>query len=308
MTELRQGSAGVAWEGDSGGVSWHVELDRSILLPGRLVSGRLAIRADQEFEARGVVVGLIAEEHWRHRVTTHGANGTTTTRVVTSREELLREPVLIHGPLRLAQGEAWTATFEQPVPGMGPATLVADDAGLDWAFEAKLDIAGGLDSGIEHPIVVAQPIALLRAGAVHVGEFALYEQADSASDGIAGTIKLEPMPLVCGEPFAGRLELSVPGSVNLQEIRAELRVKVEATVSEGEEETITAWSAQVAPAGSYQGSIGLDISGALDARPLPTIELPHGRAQASFHVILARAWSLDTHLARDVTIATTSEL
>jgi SpoOM protein len=298
----------VAWEGSSGGVSWHVELNRTILLPGRLVSGRLVIRAERDVDARGVVVALIAEEHWRHRVTRQGRNNTTTTEVVTSREELLREPVQVHGPLQVPQGETWTATFEQPVPGMGPATLVADDAGLDWTFEAKLDIAGGMDSSIEHDVVVAQPTALLRAGAVHVGEFALYEQADSAADGITGTIKLEPMPLVCGESFTGRLELSLPAPVKLQEIRAELRVKVAATVSQGEEETITAWSGVVAPAGSFQGSVSLDVAGALDARPLPTIELPHGRAQATFHVILARAWALDTHLARDVTIATTSEL
>jgi hypothetical protein len=303
-----QPQAAAAWEGSSGGASWHVELDRSMLLPGRLVGGRLVIRAERGIEARGVVVALIAEEHWRHRVTTHGANGTTTTRVVTSREELLREPVQVHGPLQVAQGEIWTATFEQPVPGMGPATLVADDAGLDWTFEAKLDIPGGIDSSIEHPVVVAQPTALLRAGAVHVGEFALYEQADSAADGITGSIKLEPMPLVCGEPFTGRLELSLPDSIKLQEIRAELRVKVEATVSQGEEETITAWSGVLAPAGTYQGSLGLDITGSIDARPLPTIELPHGRAHATFHVILARAWALDTHLARDVTLATTGEL
>ena len=308
MTETQPLAAGMAWEGSSGGADWHVELDRSILLPGRLVSGRLVIRAQRGIEARGVVVALIAEEHWRHRVTRQGPNNTTTTQVVTSREEVLREPVQVHGPLQLASGETWTATFEQPVPGMGPATLVADDAGLDWTFEAKLDIPGGLDSSIEHPVVVAQPTALLRAGAVHVGEFALYEQADSAADGIGGTIKLEPMPLVCGEPFTGRLELSIPGSVKLQEVRAELRVKVEATVSQGEEETITAWSGILAPAGTYQGSLGLDVTGSIDARPLPTVELPHGRAQATFHVILARAWALDTHLARDVTVASTSEL
>ena len=308
MTETQPRAAGAAWEGSFGGVAWHVELDRSVLLPGRLVSGRLVIRAERGIEARGLVVALIAEEHWRHRVTRQGPNNTTTTEVVTSREELLREPVQVHGPLQVAQGETWTATFEQPVPGMGPATLVADDAGLDWTFEAKLDIPGGIDSSIEHLVVVAQPTALLRAGAVHVGEFALYEQADSASDGVTGTIKLEPMPLVCGEPFSGRLELSLPTSLKLQEIRAELRVKVEATVSGGEDETITAWSGVVAPAGTYQGSLGLDIAGSVDARPLPTVELPHGRAQATFHVILARAWTLDTHLARDVTIATTSEL
>ena len=69
-----------------------------------------------------------------------------------------------------------------------------------------------------------------------------------------------------------------------------------------------AWSAVLAPGGTYQGTVGFDVQGTLDARPLPTIELPHGRAQATFRVILARAWATDTHLVRDVTIATTTEL
>jgi hypothetical protein len=255
-----------------------------------------------------VLVGLVAEEHWRHTVTERDANGNTTSHVVTSTEELLREPVQVHGPLHLAAGETWQATFEQPVPSMGPATLVAEDAGLDWTFEAKLDIEGGFDARIERSVVVAQPTALLRAGAVHVGEFALYESVDVAADVVTGSIKLEPMPLACGEPFSGRVDASLPSSMKLQEIRAELRVAVEATVSQGESETITAWSGVLAPAGTYQGSVGLDIHGSLDPRPLPTVELPHGKAQATFHVILARAWAPDTHLVRDVTIATTTEL
>jgi hypothetical protein len=302
------GAQGFAFKGSSGGVAFRVELDRSVLLPGRLVSGRLVLRAEHDIEARGVLVGLVAEEHWRHTVTERDANGNTTSRVVTSTEELLREPVQVHGALRLAAGETWQATFEQPVPAMGPATLVAEDAGLDWTFQAKLDIEGGFDARIERSVVVAQPTALLRAGAVRVGAFALYESVDVAADAVTGSIKLEPMPLACGEPFSGRVEASLPRSMKLQEIRAELRVAVQATVSQGESETITAWSGVLAPAGTYEGSVGLDIQGSLDARPLPTIELPHGRAQATFHLILARAWAPDTHLVRDVTLATTSEL
>jgi len=41
---------------------------------------------------------------------------------------------------------------------------------------------------------------------------------------------------------------------------------------------------------------------------LPTIDLPHGRARAEFHVILAQAWAPDTHYVRDVAVATTTEL
>lgn len=300
--------AGVAWEGESHGVDWRLELDRRLLLPGRVVAGRLTIRADRTIEARGLLVTLIAVEHWRHRVTTRGANGSTSTRVVTSRAEVVREPVLVHGALRLSAGEPFQTTFELPVPPLGPASLEAEDAGLSWTVEAKLDIDDAFDSSIDGPVVVAQPTALLRAGVVHVDEFALYEQADVAADGITGTIKLEPMPLVCGEAFAGRLALQLSKSVRLQEIRAELRIVVEATVGEGERETITAWAGVLAPEGTYEGAVTFDVAGTLEPRPLPSIELPHGRAQATFHVVLARAFAIDSHLARDVTIATTSEL
>jgi hypothetical protein len=143
---------------------------------------------------------------------------------------------------------------------------------------------------------------------VHVAEFALYEQADVASDGITGSIAFDPVPLVCGEPFTGRVQLQLAEAVKLQEIRAELRVEVKATVSGGQGESIVAWSGQLAPEGTFQGAVRWDVTGMLDARPLPTIDLPHGRAQASFHVVLARAWAMDTHLARDVAIATTREL
>jgi hypothetical protein len=308
MTEARPEPAALAWDQESGGVEWHVELDRAVLLPGRLVGGRLALHATRNVEARQLVAALVGEEHWRHRVTTHNANGTTSTHVATTREELRRVPEILHGPLRLAAGERWEAAFDLPVPSMGPATLDAEDAGLEWRFEAKLDIDDAFDSSTERPVVIGQPTALLRAGAVHVGQFALYDSADVAADGVAGSIELEPMPLVTGESFGGRIRLQAGERVKLQEIRAELRVDVEATVSEGEKETITAWSSVIAPAAEYHGSIDLPISGELGPRPLPTVELPHGKAQATFHVILARAWTMDTHLVRDVTIATTREL
>jgi hypothetical protein len=305
VTDARPEPAALAWDQESGGVEWHVELDRAVLLPGRLVGGRIALHATRSIEARAVVAALVGEEHWRHRVTDRNANGTTSTRVVTKREELRRVPEILHGPLHLAAGERWETSFDLPVPPMGPATLDAEDAGLEWRFEAKLDIDDAFDSSTERPVVIAQPTALLRAGSVHVGQFALYESADVAADGVTGAIELVPMPLVTGESFEGRIRLHVGDRVKLQEIRAELRVDVEATVSEGEKETITAWSSVLAPEAEYHGSIDLPISGELGPRPLPTVELPHGKAQATFHVILARAWTLDTHLVRDVTIATT---
>jgi len=309
MTEVGDpGAAPLAFTGSSGGARWDVQLDRSILLPGRLVHGRITIHAERAIDARGVVVALIAEEHWRHRETRQGPNNTSTTEVVTSRAEVVREPVMVHGELHLGPGETWTATFEQPVPAMGPASLEAEDAGLEWTFEAKLDVPGGIDSSVERVMVVAQPTALLRAGAVHVGEFALYESVVITGEGVTASMKLEPMPLACGQPFTGRVELSFREAARLQEIRAELRVEVESTVSSGEKEEITAWAGVIAPAGTYEETVNIDVHGTLEARPLPTIELPHGRAQATFRVILARAWAPDTHLVRDVALATTTEV
>lgn len=287
-----------------GGVDWHVELDRALLLPGSLVNGRLRILARNGIEARALVLGLAGQEHWRHRVTRTDAEGHVTTEVVRSTAEPIREPVRLVDIVRLAPGELLERPFELPVPPLGPASLDADDAGMDWTFEAKLDIESGFDSRVERPVTVAQPTALLRAGAVHLGEFALYDRVEVSADGVTGAILLQPMPLVCGAPFTGRLELHVPGRLRLQEVRAELRVTVEATVSDGEHQEITAWAATLAPG----GDAAYDVDGLLPPVAVPSSELPHGRASATFHVILAVAWSPDMHLQRDVAIATTAEV
>jgi hypothetical protein len=300
--------AGIAWEDSSWGSAWRLELDRAVLLPGTLVGGRVRLTSSGGSEGRGILVTLKAVEHWRHRVTRTDAEGHTTTEVVTSRAEVVREPVQVSGPLRLGPGETFERTFELPVPPLGPASLEAEDAGLDWTVEAKVDVEGGVDTRIERAVVVAQPTALLRAGAVPVGAFALYEQADVAAGGVAGTIQLQPMPLVCGQPFHGRVKINVPGRMRLQEVRAEVRVHVEATVSQGEQQDLVAWQGTLAPSGELSGDVAFDVAGALPDQPLPSIELPHGRTSATFHVVLAVAWSPDTHLVRDVAIASTAEI
>jgi hypothetical protein len=259
----------LAWDEESGGVEWHVELDRAVLLPGRLVGGRLALHATADVDARQLVAALVGEEYWRHEETRRDANGNTSTEIVTSRSELRRVPEILRGPLHLAPGERWETTFDLPVPPMGPASLDATEAGLEWRFEAKLDIDNAFDSSTERPVVIAQPTALLRAGSVHVGQFALYEGADVMADGATGTIELEPMPIVAGESFAGRIRLQVGERTKLQEIRAALRVQVEATVAGGREESITAWAAVLAPEAEYHGSIDLPIRGELGPRPCP---------------------------------------
>ena len=297
-----------SWQERSHGVAWTVALDTDRLLPGRLTAGNLTVTADDTFEARGFVAALVAVEHWQHEETTTDGQGHTTTRTVTSRDELRRLPVQLSGPIQLSAGETRTYPFQMPVPPLGPASLEATVAGLTWTLEAKLDRPGWPDSRIEVPVRVVQPVALLRAGVVHVGEFALYPEADAGRDDLTAAIKLDPLPLCSGAPFQGDVILRSAEARTLQEIRAEIRVKVEATVSSGKDETITAWAAVLVPALEFQGERVLHFEDRLTDTPLPTIELPHGKASAQFHLILATAWARDPHLVRDVTIATTLDL
>lgn len=296
-----------AWTDSSHGVEWRLELERDALLPGRLVPGRIEVASRGAFDARSLIVALRAEEHWKHEVTTTDAQGHTSTRVVTERETILTEPVAVDGEVHLAPAERRSWTFELPVPPLGPATLEAEVAGVDWTIEAKLERPGDFDSSIEAPVRVVQPVALLRSGAVRVGQFALYDAADVEADGIAGSVTLDPVPLCAGEPFTAEVTIRAGGGRRLQEVRAEVRVKVEATVSNGLDETITAWSGSL-PIVELAGDRSLSLSGTLSPQALPSIELPHGRASATFHVILAQAWATDPHLVRDVAIATTLEL
>src|SRR3989442_4296414 len=113
------------------------------------------------------------------------------------------------------------------------------------------------------------------------------------------------MPLVSGTAFWGRVVVHVPGRIRVRGVRAELRVLVEATVPQGESQTITLWAGLLDTAGptgseDLAGDRTFDVSGTLPATALPSIELPHGKTSATFHVILDRPMAVDTHLSRDV--------
>jgi hypothetical protein len=294
---------------DSHGVTWTLDLERDDLIPGRFARGRLRLDVRNDLGTRGLVVALIATERWQHQETHTDGQGHTSTRTVTSANELLREPVQVLPPTDLRAGETRDVPFEVPVPPLGPASLDAKVSSLTWELDAKLDVPGGFDSGLNIPVRVLQPTALLRAGVVHVGEFALYPTADSATDEATASIGFDPMPLCIGGPFTGRLTIAADRALKLQEIRLELRVHVKATVNSGLEEDITVWTALLAGEGELAaGSHAYEFSGEVPAHDLPTIELPHGRTDAAFHVILARPLARDPHLVRDVAICSTTEI
>ncbi len=294
---------------ESHGVDFELSLERDDVLPGTTVKGLVVLSARNGLTARAVLAALIATEQWKYEETTSDAQGHPSTRVVTRVVELQRLPVELSGPIQLAPGERREQALEVPVPPLGPATLEATVSRLTWDLEVKLDREGAFDAGIVVPVRVLQPTALLKAGVVRVGEFALYEAADSSSGDARASVEIQPMPICVGAPIDGTLTIETSGEMDLQEVRLELRVKVKATVGGGREEELTLWTGQLAGPGPFGGaSRAIPFRGDIPPTYLPTIELPHGRADATFHVILARAWARDPHLVRDVTVCSTTEI
>jgi hypothetical protein len=301
------GPEGIRLTRSDDGVAFELAMDRRTLLPGQLATGSVRLTFQHAVEFRGIVASLIATEEWRWERTSQGANGQTTTEKVTERHELQRLPVQLEGPGSHGAGETRDFRLELPVPPLGPATFEANVSRLTWRLEVKLDVPG-FDPSIETDVVVLQPTGLLGAGVIDVAEFALWPSADADSDGAHASIALDPVPLCIGAPFSGTLSIAT-AVTTLQEVRLELRAKVEATVSSGLKEEITLWMGRVAGEGEFGGTgRAMPFEGLLAAPWLPTIRLPHGRSDASFHVILAKAWARDTHLVRDVAICSTTEL
>lgn len=285
-----------------------LELDTDRLLPGRLVNGLLRIASGKGGQIRGARVALGGTETWRYDVTTTDGQGHARTETRTGNQDLPSEPVALSGPLTLAAGEAREMPFQLPVPGLGPASFGGTELRVEWGVRANLDVPG-FDPSIEMPVLILQPTALLRAGVVTVAEFALYPATEGEADGIRGSIWLDPSPLCVGAPFKGRLDLEMGTARKVQEVRLELRVRAAATVSGGRTETITMWVGQLAGEGEFGGSsASFPFASDLPEQWLPTIETPHGRADAQFHVIIATAWARDPHLVRDVAVCSTTEI
>jgi hypothetical protein len=300
MTEVVAGA-------ESHGIRWELRLAADALLPGTTADGHVALTAGDATSGRGVVAALVATEQWRFRETYTDGQGHVQTRTVTRTAELQRLPVALAEAISLGAGERREFDLHVPVPPLGPATLEANVSRLTWALEVKLDRRGAFDSAISTPIRVLQPTALLRAGVVDVGQFALYEAADSAAGQARAHLEIKPMPICIGAPMDGSLTIETDRQLDLQEVRLELRVKVKATVSSGEQEELTIWTGRLEGPGRFGGAARtIAFHADVPAIYLPTIELPHGRTDATCHVILARKLARDTHLVRDVAVCSTT--
>lgn len=209
---------------------------------------------------------------------------------------------------RLSAGASLDTPFQVPVPSLGPPSFDGRELNVVWELRANLDVPG-FDPSLVLPVRVRQPVALLRAGVIDVPQYALYDEAAVDADGLAGSLRLDPVPLCVGAAFRGTLTMTQGAPRTVQEVRLELRTTVKATVSGGRDETITLWSGRLAEAGEFGGEgRTYPFQGALDDRQLPTIRTPHGRADATFHVVVATAWARDPHLVRDVAVCSTTDL
>lgn len=291
----------------SGGFDLELQLERADLLPGRLADGTLRISSRGTDSIRAARVTLIGTERWRYDRITSDSKGHTRTETVAADEELPSVPIQVLGPTSFRAGETREIPFQVPTPALGPPTFEATELGVSWQLRANLDV-GGMDPALSMVVRVLQPTALLRAGVLEVAEFALYPEADAEADGFEGSIWLAPSPLCVGAPFKGRITLGAAPSRRVQEVRLELRVKAKATVSGGRDETITMWSGVIAGPGDFGGAQTIAFQGDLPATWLPTTQTEHGRADATFHVIIATAFARDPHLVRDVALCSTTEL
>jgi hypothetical protein len=302
---------GVVVQDSSHGVAFAVELDGDGgLLPGRMAGGRVRLTPAKPLDIRAASASLVGMERWKHAETTTDGQGHATTRIVTSTAEIPGTSIPLLGATSLAGGETREIPFALAVPGLGPASLDADVCRLDWILRVSLDVPGGFDASVEVPVRILQPAALLRAGVVDVAEFALYPKADAMTGSIQGSIELDPVPLCLGSPFRGSLSIESADRLQLQMVRLELRVAARATVASGQREEITAWTSVLGGDSpiTLEGQQSWAFEGELPARDLPTVELPHGRTDATFHVVLARSWAPDHHLVRDVAICSTADV
>jgi hypothetical protein len=290
------------------GARWAVQHDPSVLLPGRSVAVSLTYTPDRDLEARGVRAVLRCVERYRYSRTE--GTGTSAHRVTrTGVEELSRLEVEVAGRHRFVAGQpvTWQCSFD--VPALGPATFEGEALRCDWTLEANIDVPMGLDPGVEEGVRVAQPMALLRAGVIDTGQYGLFEEAPVNLDALPAQVRLEPVPISLQSPFEGAFTVEA-GLGEVQEVRLELRILSEVTVRGGHHDEIVAWRGVLQPGpGVFGGPLAehpftAEASGVW----LPTVDLPHGRSRAEFHVILAQAWAPDIHYVRDVAVATTSDL
>lgn len=293
---------------------WSLQLDPQVLLPGRAASATVRLTPTTNRGARGVGAVLRCVEQWRYDTTETrtGADGRTETHRVTrtGTAELSRQEWALAGAMQLNAGVRQEWTFEIAVPDLGPASFDGEVLRCEWSLEVSVDLPMALDLRETWPVPMAQPTALLRAGVVSTGQYGLFEEAPANVDAFPAQIRLDPVPINLRAPFSGSFTVETAEPIEVQEVRLELRVAAEVTVSGGHRREMTVGHGRLATEDNRFGGPFATHRFESDAPMvwLPSCDLPHGRGRGRFHVILARAWAPDIHYVRDVALATTVAL
>jgi hypothetical protein len=163
---------------------------------GEGISGRIALTARKNINARGAVLRLVGAKIAEHTESdeTRDSDGN-----VTSRDEwvevkggLFEQLPFTDTPLpaQLAAGQVFEAEFTIPAPRLGPVSAHLGVAMLAWAVEARWDIPMGGDERLATPVQVRQNLDYLRSGAVRLEPGAMF---DIWSEG-DGSIGVKPLP------------------------------------------------------------------------------------------------------------------
>jgi hypothetical protein len=196
---------------------------------GEGISGRLALTARRNINARGAalrLVGGLLAEHQQSRED-HDSSGRTTHREdwVEVHGKLFAQEAYIDTPLptALAAGQRYETPFTIPAPRLGPVSAHLGTAVLAWAIEAKWDVAMGADERLAVPVAVHQNLDYLRSGAVRLENGALFDLW-SVGD---GSIAVSPLP-----PIAAGSQVSVtvnwPAAGSGRGGRLELQANIDA--------------------------------------------------------------------------------
>ena len=217
---------------EAGGGAWELSLQPEVLLPSRDAALAVTFTPGRDLNARGVRATLIGTERYRYRRTESTGRSTHTVEH-TGTEEVGRVETTLAGPGVLAAGasQRWSWSFH--VPDLGPATFEGDVLRCDWELAVTVDLPMAADAELRLPVRVAQPTSLLSAGVIDLGEYGLFEEAPANIDAHPAQIRLEPVPISIDRPFSGTATIETAEPVAVQEVRLELRVHAQVTVSGG---------------------------------------------------------------------------
>jgi hypothetical protein len=297
-----------------GGVQWTLALQSPVVRPGDAIVGAVSFIPERDIDARGLIVSLVGTERYRYTERTN-RSGSMSSNSREDTNDIVRQDVPLDGPNRYPARQPVQRNFQLAVPPMAPPTFESSNLGVKWRLEVRLD-TGGRDPSTEQPVIILEPagrVASQRAGLPVAPRF------DGTDDGRPYAVWLDPAPLILGAPFSGAIDLTQP--LEGGDVRVELKVDVEAGSGFGtvgsltsaiilgsgdsnSHESVVVWRGPVSPGVGAAGWYRYVFQGTLPQTPVPTLDVPHGKAHATFALVVPRRMRPDVRYAREIALAT----